>query len=384
MLDDTRVRHASIAALTVLLCAVLPSTGWTWGSVGHHYIAQHYSQHLPAYIDGLRSYDATVDAHVTDPDTRKGSTPGESDKHYIDIDYYPEFLAGTLPRDRAALEALYSPAIVLGEGVLPWAIVASVNTLTTQFQALNWSAASLTIADLCHYVGDANQPLHCTVNYNGQLTGNTGIHSRHESNLITTYLGQLDTPAMTVAYYPSAQDAAFDVIAASWAGVSPILTADTAAKAAAGGSTSGTTYYASLWNSTRTLTQARLDTASVLTASLVYSAWVDAGQPTVPGSSGAPPVSVPQPIADGGVRLSAGPTPFRDVLTVHFAARGPLSVDVFDVRGARVARLADNVSGEGSVTWRPGSSGAPAGPGLYFVRLSGPGTSLVRRVTLLQ
>jgi hypothetical protein len=380
MLDSSRVRHASIAALTAVLCAVLPSTGWTWGSVGHHYIAQHYSQHLPAYIDGLRSYDPDVAAHVSDADSRKGSTPGESEKHYIDIDYYHEFLEGTLPRQRAALEALYSPAIVTAQGVLPWAVVASVNTLTTQFQASNWAAAALTIADLCHYVGDANQPLHCTMNYNGQLTGNTGIHSRHESTMISNYLAQLNTTAMTVAYYSSPLDATFDVIAASWAGVSPILTADNVAKAAAGGSTSGTTYYASLWNSTHTLTQARLDTASVVTASLVYTAWVNAGQPAVPGSS----VDVPPMVADAGIRLDAGPTPFRDVLTVRFAGGSAMSVDVFDVRGARVARLADNVSGEGSVTWRPGSSGTAVRPGLYFVRLSGPGTNLVRRVTLVR
>jgi hypothetical protein len=370
MLDTTRLRHASIVVLTAILCAVLPSTGWTWGSVGHHYIAQHYSQHLPTYIDGLRTYDTEVDAHVTDPDTRKGSTPGESERHYIDIDYYPEFLAGTLPRNRAVLEALYSPAIVTGEGVLPWTIGEVVTTLTTQFQAQQWSAASLTIADLCHYVGDANQPLHCTMNYNGQLTGNSGIHSRHESTMISNYLSQLDTPAMSTAYYASPLDAAFDVIAASWAGVSPILTADTAAKAAAGGSTSGTTYYASLWNSTRVLTQARLDTASVLTASLVYTAWTNAGRPTVPGSSApVPALDVPRTPADAGLRLVAGPSPFRDALTVHFAG---------------VARLAENVANQGSATWRPGSSGASVGPGLYFVRLSGPGTNLVRRVTLVQ
>jgi len=386
MLDSSRVRHASIAALTAVLCAVLPSTGWTWGSVGHRYIAQNYSQHLPAYIDGLRAYDSAVYAHVTDPDTRKGSTPGESEKHFIDIDWYPEFLAGTLPRDRTVLEALYSPATVTTEGVLPWAVVASVNTLTTQFQAQNWSAAALTIADLCHYVGDANQPLHCTKNYDGALTGNNGIHSRYESNMLSTtypYFSQLHTSAMTVIYYPSPLDAAFDVIAASWAGVSPILTADNVAKALSGGSYNST-YYASLWNSTHTLTQARLDTASVVTASLVYTAWLNAGLPTVPGSSAVPPLAVPPMVADAGIRLDAGPTPFRDVLTVRFAGGSAMSVDVFDVRGARVARLADNVSGEGSVTWRPGSSGTAVGPGLYFVRLSGPGTNLVRRVTLVR
>jgi len=369
MFDSSRGRHASIVVLTAILCAVLPSTGWTWGSVGHHYVAQHYSQHLPTDLDGLRSYDGEVDAHVTDPDTRKGSTPGESERHYIDIDYYPEFLAGTLPRERAALEALYSPAIVTDKGVLPWTIGEVVTRLTQQFQARQWSAASLTIADLCHYVGDANHALHCTVNYNGQLTGNTGIHSRHESTMITNYLGQLDTPAMTAAFYSSPLDAAFDVIAASWAGVSLILEADDIATATAGGSPSGMTYYASLWDNTRTLTQARLDTASVMTASLVYTAWVDADQPTVDAGT--------------GVRLLAGPSPFHDVLTVSFSASGPLSVDVFDVRGARVARLADNITGGHSVEWRARNSGAVVGPGLYFVRLSGPGTNLVRKVALV-
>jgi hypothetical protein len=384
MFRSNRLRHASIVALTAAFCAGLPSTGWTWGSVGHHYIAQNYSQHLPAYVDGLRTYDTTVDAHVTDPDTRKGSTPGESERHFIDIDYYPEFVAGTLPRSRAALEALYGASTVTSTGVLPWAIGEVEATLTTQFQAQNWSAAALTIADLCHYLGDANMPLHCAVNYNGQLTGNTGIHSRYESNMISTYLNQLDTPVLEVTYYASPLDAAFDVIAASYAGVAPILAADNVAKAASGGSYNST-YYASLWNSTRVLTQARLDTASVMTASFVYTAWTNAGRPTVPGSSMAvPPLSVPPLAADAGVRLAAGPSPFREALTVQFAGAGPLSVDVFDVRGARVARLADGVSGAGSVTWRPGSNGTPDGPGLYFVRLSGPKTNVVRRVTLVR
>jgi hypothetical protein len=384
MLGPIRVRHAFVPVLAAVLCAAHPSTGWTWGAVGHHYIAQNYSQHLPAYIDGLRAYDATVDAHVTDPDTRKSYTPGESEKHYIDIDSYPEFFSGTLPHSRAALEALYGAATVVDNGVLPWAIGEEVDSLTRQFQTQRWSAAALTIADLCHYVGDANQPLHCTKNYDGKLSGNDGIHSRYESSMISSYLGQLHTSPLAVADYTSPLDAAFDVITASWAGVSPVLAGDTAAKAASGGSYNST-YYASLWSSTGVLTQARLDTASVMTASYVYTAWLDAGRPTVPGSSeSVPPLAVPPALADAGGRLAAGPSPFRDALTVRFAGAGALSVDVFDVRGARVARLANGVSGEGSVTWRPGVSGAPVGPGLYFVRLSGPGVSLVRRVTLVE
>lgn len=376
MPDSNHGRQALCLALTAGLSLAFPSAGWTWGSVGHHYIAQHYSQHLPPQIDGLRAYDGIVDAHVMDPDNRKSSTPGEAPRHFIDIDTYPEFLAGTLPRDRAVLEAEYGAATVLDIGVLPWAITEVVATLTQQFQAQQWSSAALTIADLCHYVGDANQPFHCATNYNGQLTGNTGIHSRYESTMIGTYVGQLQTAPATVEYYASPQDAIFDLIGESYTGVSPILAADNTAKAASGGSYNST-YYASLWNSTKTLTQTRMDAATVMFASYVYTAWVDAGQPVVPGST----LGVPQP-ATAGARLAAGPSPFRGTLNVSFAGRGPLTVDVFDVRGARVARLADHVAGEGSVTWRVDR--ASVRPGVYLVRLHGPESDLVRRVVLVQ
>ncbi len=375
MTPTKRTANRQLVAVVALLGLLLPATAWTWGSVGHRYIAARYSQHLPAYVDGLRLYDSTVYDHVNDPDTRKSYTPGEAEKHYIDIDWYPGFLAGTLSHDRATLEAQYGASVVTDLGVLPWAIGETTAALTAQFQAQSWSAAALTIADLCHYVGDANQPLHCTVNYNGYDTGQNGIHSRYESTMLGTYVGQLSTPAMSVTYHADAVEAAFDVIGASWANVAPLLAADFAALDAAGGSYNST-YYATLWDLTRGFTQARLDTATVLTASLVYSAWQDAGRPTVPGSSAEVPWE-----PGSLVQLAAGPSPCRDVLTVRFAGTGPLSVEVFDVRGARVARLADGVSGPGSVTWRPGAAGA--GPGLYFVRLRGPALNLVRRVSVI-
>ena len=136
------VRRAFILATLLAVC--LPAPGWTWGSATHHYIAENYSKHLPPYIDGLRAYDAVVDQKVTDPDTRRPTTPGESYRHYIDIDNYAEFLAGTLSHDRATLEAQYGAATVLDNGIVPWAVGEVVATLTQQFQDQQWSAATTT------------------------------------------------------------------------------------------------------------------------------------------------------------------------------------------------------------------------------------------------
>jgi hypothetical protein len=376
------IRRASVISLVLALAC--PATGWSWGGATHHYIAQHYSQHLPPSIDGLRAYDGVVDQKVTDPDARKSYTPGESPRHYIDIDEYPEFLQGTLTHDRAALEAQYGAATVVDIGTLPWAVGEVVTTLTQQFQAQQWSAAAVTIADLCHYVGDAHQPLHCTRNYDGQQTGNSGIHSRYESSMMSQHLAELHTGPMAVAYFPNSVDRMFAAITASWNAVGGLLQADDAAKAASGGAYNST-YYTSLWNSTQAMTRSRIDSATVATACFVYTAWVNAGRPVVPGSTAsadttpadtthAPPVLA--------VRFEAGPSPFRTELTARFSGSGPFQVDVFDVRGSRVARLVDGVTGAGSATWRP--SGSHAGAGLYFIRLTAPNYQRTLRVAYLR
>ena len=109
------------------------------------------------------------------------------------------------------------------------------------------------------------------------------------------------------------------------------------------------------------------------TASFVYTAWINAGRPPVPGSTAdVEPASVAL-----GVLLEAGPTPFRDALSIRFAGSGPLSVEVFDVRGARVERVVEGAASAGSATWQPAGTVAP---GIYFVRLAGRGFEVVRRV----
>jgi len=370
-----RILGRRVAILVMTLLVALPASGWTWGGATHHYIAQNYSKHLPASIDGLRAYDSIVDLKVTDPDTRKPITPGESYRHYIDADSYPEFVAGHLDHSRAALEAEYGAATVLDIGIVPWAVDEVVNTLAQQFQASQWSAAATTIADLCHYVGDATQPLHCTQNYNGQLTGNSGIHSRYETSMMSFHIADLYTSPMAIAYYANVVDAMFGIVGGSWSGVNTVLDADNTAKTASGGSFNSV-YYNSLWNSTQSLTRTRIDSATVATASFVFTAWVKAGRPPVPGSTaGVEPGSV------AGAHLDAGPTPFRDALTIRFAGSGPLSVDVFDVHGSRVERLVDRAYGTGSASWRPDRS---IRPGLYFVRLTGLQQNVVRRVTRLE
>jgi len=364
-----------VAMLAAVLSAALPTCAWPWGAATHHYIAQNYSKHLPAMMDGLRVYDSVVDQKVNDPDIRRSTTPGEAPRHFIDIDNYSEFLAGAMPHDRAFLEATYGATFVEDNGIVPWAVGEVVTTLTQQFQAHQWTDAATTIADLCHYVGDATQPLHCTRNYDGQYTGNSGIHSRYETTMMSNHIADLHTSVMPVAYYANVVDALFGIVSGSWNGVNTVLQADNTAKSASGGSFN-TTYYTSLWNSTQTLTRTRIDSATVATASFVYTAWVDAGRPIIPGSS----VSVgPGPAVSLG--LQAGPIPFRGALSIQYSGKGPVRLEVFDVRGTLVERIVDRAEGSGSASWRPRAN---VGPGIYFLRLTSAQGNLIRRVARIQ
>ena len=72
------------------------------------------------------------------------------------------------------------------------------------------------------------------------------------------------------------------------------------------------------------------------------------------------------------------PNPLRGTSTVHFdlARAADVRLEVFDLSGRRVATLASHAFAPGrwSATWNGRhESGAPAGAGLYFVRLSGDG-----------
>lgn len=83
------------------------------------------------------------------------------------------------------------------------------------------------------------------------------------------------------------------------------------------------------------------------------------------------------------------PNPASKSTAVGFtlAEAGRARVDVFDVRGRRVATLVDRELGRGShaVSWRACTDhGIPVSPGRYFARLEAGGRSFVREINLVR
>jgi hypothetical protein len=142
----------------------------------------------------------------------------------------------------------------------------------------DWLDLLTTAAAQAHYIEDMHNPLHLTLNYNGQLTGNGGIHARYEGEMIERHSDDLTFTQIDAAYLPSVIDFVFDGIDVHYSFNSDILAADDLYAGGPGGYDE--TYYTGLWNETGAFTQNLFQEASEAVASSWYTAWVNAGSPT--------------------------------------------------------------------------------------------------------
>ncbi len=69
------------------------------------------------------------------------------------------------------------------QGILPFHLSFYQLRLTKAFKDLDWPLVIRLSTELGHYISDAHVPLHTTLNYNGQMTGQDGIHAFWESRI---------------------------------------------------------------------------------------------------------------------------------------------------------------------------------------------------------
>ena len=69
------------------------------------------------------------------------------------------------------------------QGILPYHLERMHKQLTRAFLTKDKAKILRLSAEYGHYIGDAHVPLHTTVNYNGQLTNQVGIHAFWESRI---------------------------------------------------------------------------------------------------------------------------------------------------------------------------------------------------------
>jgi hypothetical protein len=271
--------------LALCLCPPIPLLAW--GRLGHERVAAAVLPDLPPELaDWFRGREDVLPAHVNDPDQWKETDPLEGPRHYLDSEAYGG--PAGVPRDRAEAEAKLGTAFQ-ANGQVPWVVQDRVGTLAEAFRAGDPDKVAFQAAILCHYVGDLHVPLHTTVNHDGQLTGQHGVHHRWETGLVER-LGDW-TPDVRPARLGADPDGAPWVwLKASFAQVEAVLADDLTASRAetlAADLRHGAAYWRAFMDLEGDRVKEQLSLAAQATARMVLLAWTQAGRPPAPeaGSS---------------------------------------------------------------------------------------------------
>src|SRR5690606_37925329 len=107
----------------------------------------------------------------------------ESPRHFIDIEDYEEGHNDSIPIHWSEGKEKVQERRLRASGIVPWQVYFTYQKLVRAFREQDNDAIIRHSADLGHYVSDAHVPLHTTRNYNGQFTGQIGIHAFWESRL---------------------------------------------------------------------------------------------------------------------------------------------------------------------------------------------------------
>lgn len=321
------LKHTIKIALLMLGTAMMIS----WGSRGHRKISQEVALSFNSEMTPFVSWVSFLADHASDADYRKSEDPNEAVRHYIDIDYYPEFrTTGRIAQAWDSIVEQHGIWTVTNTGILPWATLSTFNSLRLAMQENDWNYAMLMAADLGHYVADGHMPLHITENYNGQLTGSTGIHSRFESTMVNAHLEEIVYDGDSSVYIPNAGNYIFNYLYANYPYVDSILAADLYAKTI-NSNTSSTEYKNALWQKSKPFTIKLFKDASHALACLIYTAWIDAGKPEMS-------MGTNQPTANNQLNIKISPNPFTNQLNLQIGQPQPerITIELFQANGKLV------------------------------------------------
>ena len=170
--------------ITVFSFIGLSAIVMSWGIFGHEHINRAAVFALP---DPLQTFFYNhidfITQESTVPDLRKYTLndKAENPRHFFDFENFGA--VDSFPKTMTEAKAKYDEKFLKENGILPWYIQDLMEKLTKAFKEKKKTEILFIAADLGHYLGDANMPLHNSANFDGQLTNQKGIHSLWESRL---------------------------------------------------------------------------------------------------------------------------------------------------------------------------------------------------------
>lgn len=176
---------------SVFLILLSSHLAYGWGSKGHQ---------ITAYVgaklatDGAPFWQANLEPLrklTTVPDRlwkASATKEGEANTHWFQVDAYyaPQDYNQIIrfPSSYSDAVTKYGQSMISINGVAPWRIRQLYQLAFYSVTQKKMKEALEYVGVMTHYIGDLAQPLHVTENYDGQETGNKGIHMYFETTII--------------------------------------------------------------------------------------------------------------------------------------------------------------------------------------------------------
>lgn len=175
------VKKVKNVGIRILLCLFITTLS-SWGFLVHKTVHQLAIYQLPSEMTPF--FYANIEKLVYDaarPDIRRNTDSTEASKHFIDIEGFGKNAAYKMPISWKKAVLKYSIDSLVKYGYVPYQVQFTKQLLTAAFKSKNKDSIIFYASDLGHYIADAHVPLHTTINYDGQLTNQKGLHSLWES-----------------------------------------------------------------------------------------------------------------------------------------------------------------------------------------------------------
>ena len=277
-------------AAVLLLTLAIPRSADAWGFDAHKFIAEQMIALLPPELQPLFQHRKPyIVERSIDPDLwRTVGWDAEDPHHFLDMDYFGKYPFDDLPREYDRAVQKYGKDVIHEQGLLPWRTQEIYGRVRRGFEGLSRQPPATYAQDdivlfsaiLAHYVGDGHVPLHSVVNYDGQRTGQNGVHNRWESELFERYRAKLTIAPMPPKPVTDPRTFMFEVLLASNRLSDGVLEADS--KAVAGREFYDDGYFEAFAKDQLSVVERRLNDAITAVASLIIGAWEEAGKPAVP------------------------------------------------------------------------------------------------------
>jgi len=286
------MKRANSIWLLIITLAPISFIG-AWGYDGHrriNYIASRqingpFGQFLKQNSEPLKWYAVT-------PDYNKKIDKEEFHKHFIDSDFYDKYPFDNIPKNYSTLVSKYGEDNIKKYGIAPWTIKETSDRIIDLLKRNQFEEAVYNMGVLGHYISDLHMPLHTVINYDGQFSGNEGIHKRWELHLVNKYIKNIK-PVGEIETVEDPWTFSMKIVKESFKAHHLILEADTKArklltKEQAEKLKSYETlsfekpYLDVLFAETGDLLRDRLGRAVIRLASIWKYCWEEAGKPELP------------------------------------------------------------------------------------------------------